>query len=55
VEKEAHKFPSFKVEYQAGAPPVLQMKDAAGKVESLTIDNWKTEHIVEFLKEKLQQ
>ncbi|XP_076881003.1 uncharacterized protein LOC143528997 [Bidens hawaiensis] len=55
IEDEKEKFPSVKVEYAFNAPPKLIMLDDAGQhKETIRIDNWKREHIREFLKEKLK-
>jgi len=43
----------LRVIYRTGASPTLKMQDHAGEETTLSIDNWKTEHIIEFLKEKL--
>ena len=45
---------NLQVTYTQGAPPNLFMKDASGAViEEVSIANWKTEHIDEYLSEKL--
>jgi len=45
---------NLEVTYTQGAPPNLFMKDASGAVlEEVNIANWKTEHIEEYLAEKL--
>ncbi|KAK1426399.1 hypothetical protein QVD17_15070 [Tagetes erecta] len=55
IEDEKEKFPSVKVQYSFNAPPKLIMLDDAGQhKETIRIDNWKREHILEFLKEKLK-
>ncbi|XP_076951658.1 uncharacterized protein LOC143625090 [Bidens hawaiensis] len=55
IEDEKEKFPSVKVQYAFNAPPKLIMLDDAGQhKETIRIDNWKREHILEFLKEKLK-
>ncbi|XP_076887240.1 uncharacterized protein LOC143537334 [Bidens hawaiensis] len=55
IEDEKEKVPSVKVQYAFNAPPKLIMLDDAGQhKETIRIDNWKREHIREFLKEKLK-
>ena len=45
---------NLKVTYTQGAPPNLFMQDAAGTtLEEVNIASWKTEHIDEYLSEKL--
>ena len=40
--------------YTQGAPPNLLMQDASGAtLEEVSIASWKTEHISEYLAEKL--
>jgi len=53
VDKNARDFANLRVIYRSGALPALKMQDNAGVETILSIDNWKTEHIIEFLKEKL--
>lgn len=44
----------LQVTYTQGAPPNLFMQDAAGMtLEEVSIANWKSEHIAEYLSEKL--
>lgn len=45
-------YPNMKVKYFFGAPPRLNLK-AGAKSETIRIDHWKTEHIEEYLKDKL--
>ncbi|KAJ0502486.1 putative selenoprotein F/M [Helianthus annuus] len=55
IEDEKEKFPSVKVQYAFNASPKLIMLDDAGQhKETIRIDNWKREHILEFLREKLK-
>ncbi|KAL8214205.1 hypothetical protein R6Q57_003654 [Mikania cordata] len=55
IEDEKEKFSSIKVQYAFNAPPKLIMLDDAGQhKETIRIDNWKREHILEFLREKLK-
>ncbi|XP_071690015.1 uncharacterized protein [Rutidosis leptorrhynchoides] len=58
IEDEKEKFPSVKVQYSFNAPPKLIMLDDAGQKKEIirgVIDNWKREHILEFLREKLKR
>ena len=44
----------LQITYTQGAPPNLFMQDAAGTtLEEVSIANWKSEHIAEYLSEKL--
>ncbi|XP_020575028.1 selenoprotein F [Phalaenopsis equestris] len=55
IEEEKDQFPSVKVQYVYASPPKLIMLDEDGKhVETIRIDNWKREHILQFLKEKVK-
>jgi len=53
VDKEASQFPKFIIDYVSGADPTLELTDSQGKKEKMNVDSWKTEHLREFLKEKL--
>ncbi|ERN20359.1 hypothetical protein AMTRI_Chr06g200600 [Amborella trichopoda] len=55
IEDEADKFPSLKVQYAYASPPKLVMLDDAGNhKETIRIDNWRREHIQQFLREKVE-
>ncbi|KAG0503114.1 hypothetical protein HPP92_003186 [Vanilla planifolia] len=55
IEEEKDQFPSVKVQYVYASPPKLIMLDEAGnEKETIRIDNWKREHIRQFLKEKVK-
>ena len=47
---------NFSIIYKQGASPVLHMYDDAGDeaTDSISISQWKTEHIVEFLGDKIK-
>lgn len=48
-------FPGLEIKYKRGADPVIKVLNDAGElVESLAIDKWNTDAIVEFLKEHLE-
>jgi len=54
IQQKAPSLNNLEVTYTQGAPPNLFMKDASGAVlEEVNIANWKTEHIDEYLNEKL--
>lgn len=54
VQQKAPGVKNLQVTYTQGAPPTLFMKDSGGAVlEEVSIANWKTEHIDEYLAEKL--
>ncbi|KAJ8615844.1 hypothetical protein MRB53_035216 [Persea americana] len=55
IEEEKDQFPSVKVQYMFASPPRLIMLDDDGQQkESIRIDNWKREHIRQFLREKVK-
>ncbi|KAE9450440.1 hypothetical protein C3L33_17657, partial [Rhododendron williamsianum] len=55
IEEEKEKFPSVKVQYAFNSPPKLIMLDDDGQhKETIRVDNWKREHILQFLREKLK-
>ncbi|VFQ81443.1 unnamed protein product [Cuscuta campestris] len=55
IEEEKDKFPSVKVQYAYNSPPKLIMLDDDGAhKETIRIDNWKREHILQFIAEKVK-
>ncbi|KAL5990923.1 hypothetical protein ACLOJK_011828 [Asimina triloba] len=55
IEEEKDQFPSLKVQYVYASPPRLALLDADGHLmETIRIDNWKREHIRQFLREKVK-
>ncbi|GAQ81836.1 selenoprotein family protein [Klebsormidium nitens] len=55
LEKHMKDHPKLTLKHRSGSAPKLVMKDEDGEVqETIRIDKWKTEHINEFLKQKLQ-
>ncbi|KAK1270447.1 hypothetical protein QJS04_geneDACA014185 [Acorus gramineus] len=55
IEEEKDQFPAVKVQYAYSSPPKLILLDEDGhKKETIRIDNWKREHIRQFLKEKVR-
>ncbi|XP_058750586.1 uncharacterized protein LOC131623601 [Vicia villosa] len=55
IEDEKDQFPSVKVQYIFNSPPKLIMLDNAGQhKETIRIDNWKREHILQYLREKVK-
>ncbi|XP_031406924.1 selenoprotein F isoform X2 [Punica granatum] len=55
IEEEKDQFPSVKVQYVFNSPPKLTMLDEDGQQkDTIRIDNWKREHILQFLREKLK-
>lgn len=55
IEEEKDQFPSVKVQYVFNSPPKLIMLDDAGQQkETIRIDNWKREHVLQFLREKVK-
>ena len=55
IEKESKELTNVKVSYKYAAMPKLILKDRDGQRESIRVDNWKTEHIKEFLLDRLEQ
>ncbi|KAI4372470.1 hypothetical protein MLD38_010697 [Melastoma candidum] len=55
IEEEKEQFPSFKVQYVFNSPPKLIMLDEDGQQkDTVRIDNWKREHMRQFLREKVK-
>ncbi|CAL5213223.1 unnamed protein product [Lathyrus oleraceus] len=55
IEDEKDQFPSVKVQYVFNSPPKLIMLDDVGQhKETIRIDNWKREHILQYLREKVK-
>ncbi|MBA0865886.1 hypothetical protein Goshw_016230 [Gossypium schwendimanii] len=55
IEEEKDKFPTVKVQYLFNSPPKLIMLDDEGQYkETIRIDNWKREHMLQFLQKKVQ-
>jgi len=56
VTKEAANFANLQLQWVNGMQPVLELKNEDSRVvQSIGIAKWKTEHIVEFLNEKLRK
>jgi len=53
VDKKAQDYPKLTVVNERGSPPLLRLKDNTGGLDTLNIEGWKTEHLEQFLKEKL--
>ncbi|XP_044466278.1 selenoprotein F-like [Mangifera indica] len=55
IEEEKDKFPTIKVQYVFNSPPKLIMLDDEGQQkEIIRIDNWKREHMLQFIQEKVK-
>ncbi|XP_020232797.1 selenoprotein F [Cajanus cajan] len=55
IEEEKDQFPSVKVQYVFNSPPkLIMLADAGQQKETIRIDNWKREHILQFLREKVK-
>ncbi|XP_078432632.1 selenoprotein family protein [Wolffia australiana] len=55
IEEEKDQFPAVKIQYVYSSPPKLVMVDEDGNhQETIRIDNWKREHIRQFLREKVK-
>ncbi|KFK42907.1 hypothetical protein AALP_AA1G053900 [Arabis alpina] len=55
IEEEKEKFPTVKVQYVFNSPPKLIMLDEAGEhKETIRIDNWKREHLLQYMREKVK-
>jgi len=49
-------FPGLEIKYAAGADPIIKLLDDSREVmETLSIDKWNTDAVVEFLTERLQK
>ncbi|KAE8692000.1 hypothetical protein F3Y22_tig00110864pilonHSYRG00407 [Hibiscus syriacus] len=54
IEEEKDKFPTVKTQYLFNSPPKLIMLGDEGQhKETIRIDNWKREHILQFLQKKV--
>ncbi|KAE8653801.1 hypothetical protein F3Y22_tig00117056pilonHSYRG00217 [Hibiscus syriacus] len=54
IEEEKDKFSTVKIQYLFNSPPKLIMLDDEGQhKETIRIDNWKREHILQFLQKKV--
>ncbi|KAF8103986.1 hypothetical protein N665_0181s0009 [Sinapis alba] len=55
IEEEKEKFPSVNVQYIFNSPPKLIMLDEDGEhKETIRIDNWKREHLLQYMREKVK-
>ncbi|KAL3565659.1 hypothetical protein D5086_033705 [Populus alba] len=55
IEEEKDQFPTVKVQYLFNSPPKLIMLDDEGQhKETIRIDNWKREHMLQFLQGKVK-
>ncbi|CAI0390091.1 unnamed protein product [Linum tenue] len=55
IEEDKDQFSSIKVQYSFNSPPKLILLDDEGQhKETIRIDNWKQEHILQFLHEKVK-
>nr|DAD25288.1 TPA_asm: hypothetical protein HUJ06_026752 [Nelumbo nucifera] len=55
IEEEKDQFPSVKVQYVFNSPPKLVMLAHDGQhKETVRVDNWKREHLLHFLREKVK-
>ena len=52
IKDKIDNFPTLSVSYKLYATPRLLLKSGKRR-EAISIDNWKTEHIEEYLKDKL--
>ncbi|KAF9593254.1 hypothetical protein IFM89_021010 [Coptis chinensis] len=56
IEEEKDQFPSVRIQYVFNSPPKLVMLDNDGQYkETIRIDNWKREHLLQFLTEKVKR
>lgn len=53
---KAEPLKGLRIKYKQGAPPVLHLYDAEGNEASdpISISQWKTEHIVDFIQSKVK-
>ncbi|KAB1205901.1 15 kDa selenoprotein [Morella rubra] len=55
IEEKKDRFPLIKVQYIFNSPPkLIMLNDASQHQETIRIDNWKREHILPFLLEKVK-
>ncbi|XP_031474792.1 uncharacterized protein LOC116246992 [Nymphaea colorata] len=55
IEEDKDQFPYVKVQYAYASPPKLIMVNEDGETkETIRIDNWKREHVQQFLREKVK-
>ncbi|XWS13128.1 hypothetical protein CRYUN_Cryun36dG0011200 [Craigia yunnanensis] len=55
IEEEKDNFPTVKIQYLFNSPPKLILLDDGGQHrETIRIDNWKREHMLQFLREKVK-
>ncbi|CAG7900210.1 hypothetical protein BRARA_H02990 [Brassica rapa] len=55
IEEEKQNFPTLKVEYVFNSPPKLIMLDGDDeRKETIRIDNWKREHLLQYMREKVK-
>ncbi|XP_065868895.1 uncharacterized protein [Euphorbia lathyris] len=55
IEEEKEKFPSVKIQYVFNSPPkIILLDDEGQRKETIRIDNWKREHVLQFLREKVK-
>ncbi|EFJ30489.1 hypothetical protein SELMODRAFT_440387 [Selaginella moellendorffii] len=55
IESKLEKFPAVQAQYRFNASPKLILLDEDGnEKETVRIDNWKTEHIEQFLEQKVK-
>ncbi|KAK3204264.1 hypothetical protein Dsin_018310 [Dipteronia sinensis] len=55
IEEEKDKFPTVKVQYVFNSPPkLIMLDDEDQQQETIRIDNWKREHMLQFLQEKVK-
>eukprot|EP01012_Entosiphon_sulcatum_P014343 TRINITY_DN1937_c0_g1_i1.p1 TRINITY_DN1937_c0_g1~~TRINITY_DN1937_c0_g1_i1.p1 ORF type:complete len:151 (-),score=20.99 TRINITY_DN1937_c0_g1_i1:435-866(-) len=54
VNKDTSKHPKLEVQYVQGVRPTLVMKRPDGQEDVISVMNWKTEHLNEFLTQKLR-
>jgi len=54
IDNKSKEFRKLQVNYKRGAPPIIKLKDDSGsELESIRIDQWSTDNIVDFFKERL--
>lgn len=55
LEKHEKTFGESIIKYKNGAPPRIVLSNDAGDVtETIRIDKWKSEHIAEYLSERMK-
>ena len=54
IDNHAKQFDKLKINYVRGAPPKITLRDdKGGEIDSIRVDQWNTDTLVEYFKERL--